>query len=156
MEKKYIVRLTAEERAELEAMVSKGKAAAYKIKHANILLAADVAGPAWPDRQIGQAFCCHLHTVENVRRRLVLEGLTAALERKPQTQPSHLPKLDGKGEARLFALACSQPPEGQDRWTLRLLAHRLVELEVVDSISDQTVRRVLKKMNSGRICRSVG
>lgn len=106
MQKKYIVRLTAEERTELEAMVKKGKAAADKIKHANILLAADVEGPAWPDRQIAQAFSCHLRSVENVRRRLVLEGLATALERKKQAQPSHPPRLDGKGEARLIALAC--------------------------------------------------
>lgn len=156
MQKKYIVRLTAEERTELEAMVKKGKAAAYKIKHANILLAADVNGPAWPDRQVAEAFSCHLGTVENVRRRLVLEGLAAALERKKQAQPSRRPKLDGRGEARLIALACSPPAEGQDRWTLKLLAGRLVELEVVDSISEQTVRRALKKTTSGRICKSVG
>jgi transposase len=156
LQKKYIVRLTAEERAELEAMVKKGKATAYKIKHANILLAADVNGPAWPDRQIAEAFSCHLDTVADVRRRLVLEGLTAALERKKQDRPSRLPKLDGRGEARLIALARSQPPEGQDRWTLKLLAGRLVELEVVDSISDQTVRRVLKKTTSGRISKNVG
>ncbi len=156
MQKKYIVRLTAEERIELEAMVTKGKAAAYKIKHANILLAADVNGPGWPDRQIAEAFSCHVGTVENVRRRLVREGLVAALERQKQVRPSHLPKLDGKGEARLIALACSSPPEGRDRWTLQLLAERLVALEVVDSISDQTVRRTLKKTNYGRICRSVG
>jgi transposase len=145
LQKKYIVRLTTEERTELEAMVTKGKAAAYKIKHANILLAADVNGPGWPDQQIARAFSCHLHTVENVRQRLVLGGLAAALERQKQAQPSHPPKLDGRGEARLMALACSKPPEGRDRWTLKLLAERLVALEVVDSISDQTVRRTLKK-----------
>jgi transposase len=156
MQKKYVVRLTAPERTELEAMVKKGKAAAYKIKHANILLAADVAGPAWPDRQIAKAFSCHPRSVENVRRRLVLEGLAAALERKKQTQPSRPRKLDGKGEARLIALACRQPPAGRDRWTLKLLADALVELEVVDSICDQTVRRTLKKTNCGRICRNVG
>jgi len=156
LQKKYIVRLTAEERTELEALVTKGKAAAYKIKHANILLAADVNGPAWPDQQIAEAFSCHPGTVENVRRRLVLEGLAAALERQKQAQPSRPPKLDGRGEARLIALARSTPPEGQDRWTLKLLAGRLVELEVVDSISDQTVRRTLKKTTSGRISRSVG
>jgi transposase len=156
LQKKYIVRLTAEERTELEALVKKGKVAAYKIKHANILLAADVQGPAWPDQQIATAFSCHPGTVENMRRRLVLEGLAAALERQKQAQPSRLPKLDGRGEARLIALARSTPPEGQDRWTLQLLADRLVALEVVDSISDQTVRRTLKKTTSGRISRSVG
>jgi transposase len=156
VQKKYIVRLTAEERTELEALVKKGKVAAYKIKHANILLAADVQGPAWPDHQIATAFSCHPGTVENMRRRLVLEGLAAALERQKQAQPSRLPKLDGRGEARLIALARRTPPEGQDRWTLQLLADRLVALEVVDSISDQTVRRTLKKTTSGRISRSVG
>ena len=156
MQKKYIVRLTAEERTELEAMVTKGKVAAYKIKHANILLAADVHGPAWPDQQIATAFSCHPGTVENVRRRLVREGLAAALERQKQAQPSRLPKLDGRGAVRLIALARSTPPEGQDRWTLKLLADRLVELEVVDTISDQTVRRTLKKTASGRISKSVG
>jgi len=140
-----MVRLTAEERTELEAMVKKGKAAAYKIKHANILLAADVNGPAWPDRQIAEAFSCHLDTVADVRQRLLLGDLPAAVERKKQDQPSRLPKLDGRAEARLIALARSTPPEGQDRWTLQLLADRLVELKVVDSISDQTVRRALKK-----------
>jgi len=115
-----------------------------------------VNGPGWPDQRIAEAFSCHLHTVENVRRRLVLEGLTAALERKKQAQPSHRPKLDGKGQARLIALACSQPPEGRDSWTLKLLADRLVALEVVDSISEQTVRRTLKKTNYGRIYRSAG
>ena len=99
MQKKYIVRLTAEERTELEAMVTKGKVATYKIKHANILLAADVHGPAWPDQQIATAFSCHPGTVENVRRRLVREGLAAALERQKQAQPSRLPKLDGRGAA---------------------------------------------------------
>jgi len=156
LQKKYIVRLTAEERTELEAMVKKGKAAAYKIKHANILLAADVHGPAWPDQQIATAFSCHPGTVENVRRRLEREGLAAALERQKQAQPSRLPKLDGRGEARLIALAHSTPPEGQDRWTLKLLAGRLVELEVVDSISDQTVRRVLKKQHPAASPKTLG
>ena len=156
MNKKYIVRLTATERQDLESMVKKGKTAAYKIKHANILLAGNVDGPAWPDGRIARAFSCHPRTVENVRRRLVLEGLEAALQRKPQIRPSREPKLDGKGQARLTALACSQPPKGRDRWTLKLLADELVRLEVVDSICDQTVRRTLKKTNCGPICSSVG
>src|SRR4030065_2912563 len=151
LQKKYIVRLIAEERIVLEAMVTKGKAAVYKMKHANILLAADGNGPAWPDQQIAEAFSCHGGTVENVRRRLVLEGRAAAWERKKQAQPSHPPKLDGKGEARLIALACSQPPEGRDRWTLKLLVEHLVELDVVDSISDQTVALPLIKSNSGAV-----
>ena len=150
--KKYVVRLTAQERSRLETMVKKGRAAAYKIKHANILLAADLAGPAWPDQRIAQAFSCHPRTVENVRR----QGLEAALQRKAQVRPPRQRKLDGKGKARLIALACSQPPKGRDRWTLKLLADHLVRLEVVDSISDQTVRRTLKKTNCGRICSNVG
>ncbi len=156
MQKKYVVRLTQHERTGLEAMVKKGKAAAYKIKHANILLAADVTGPAWPDRQIAEALSCHPRSVENVRRRLVLEGLDAALERKKQVRPSRPRTLDGQGEAKLIALACSSPPEGRDRWTLKLLADALVELDVVEAISDQTVRRTLKKTNCVRICRTVG
>ena len=149
MQKKYVVRLTMAERTSLEAMVKKGKAAA-------ILLAADVTGPAWPDRQIAEALSCHPRSVENVRRRLVLEGLDAALERKNQVRPSRQRTLDGKGEAKLIALACSEPPDGRDRWTLKLLADALVRLEVVDSICDQTVRRTLKKTNCGPIFSNVG
>jgi len=156
MRKKYVVRLTREERTDLEAMVSKGKVAAYRIKHANILLAADVEGPGWPDQRIAQAFSCHGRTAENVRRRFVLQGLTAALKRKEQVRPSRERKLDGDGEAKLIALACGKPPEGRDRWTLKLLADALVRLEVVDSISDQTVRRTLKKTSCGPIFSNVG
>jgi transposase len=156
MEKKYIVRLTQQERQQLEALVAKGKAAAYKIRHANILLKVDADGPAWSDRQTAEAFGCHLNTVRNVRRRLVEEGFEAALERKKQDAPSRRPILDGQGQARLIALACSKPPEGRDRWTLKLLADRLVALEVVESISDQTVRRTLKKGTSSRTCTKTG
>ena len=156
MRKKYVVRLTTEERSDLEAMVKKGKAAAYKVKHANILLTADVGGPAWPDRRIAEAFSCHPRNVENVRRRFVLEGLVAALERKKQIRPSRERKLDGDGEAKLIVLACSKPPDGRDRWTLKLLADALVQLEVVDSISDQTVRRTLKKTCCGHTFGNVG
>ena len=148
MSKKYVVRLTATERRELESMVKKGKTVAYKIKHANVLLAADADGSAWPDARIAQAFCCHPRTVENLRRRFVLQGLDAALQRKRQARPSRQRKLDGKGEARLIALACSRPPKGRDHWTLKLLADELVRLEVVETISDQTVRRTLKKTSS--------
>ena len=156
MSKKYIVRLSEEERRRLRALISKGKAAAYKIKHANILLKADADGPRWLDERIAKAFACHVNSVENVRRRCVLEGLEAALERKKQARPSRQRKLDGEGEARLIALACSEPPEGRDRWTLELLANELVRLKVVDSISSQTVRRTLKKTNSGLTDKSAG
>ena len=156
MRKKYIVRLSIEERATLQTMVRKGRMAAYKIKHANILLAADVEGPGWADARIAEAFSCHPRSVENVRRRFVLEGLTAALERQKQRRPSRERKLDGEGEARLIALACSEPPDGRDRWTLKLLAETLVRLDVVDSICDQTVRRTLKKTHCGLTCNNAG
>jgi len=156
MNKKYVVRLTAEERGELEAMVKKGRLAAYKLQHAHILLTADADGLGWADERIAEAFSCHARTVENVRRRFVLQGLDAALERKKQDRPSRERVLDGDGEARLITLACSEPPEGRDRWTLKLLADKLVELEVVDSICDQTVRRTLKKTNLSRICSNRG
>lgn len=156
MAKKYIVRLAPEERDELTALVRKGKTQAYRIKHAHILLAADVDGPAWTDERIAQALGCHDQTVRNVRQRFVEQGLSAALDRKKQAAPSRQRILDGEQEARLIALACSAPPEGRAKWTLQLLADHLVALQVVEAISDQTVRRTLKKTNSGRICASVG
>jgi transposase len=156
MNKKYIVRLEAAERQELESLVRKGKVAAYKIRHANILLKVDADGPAWPDEEAAEAFGCHKNTVRNVRQRFVEEGFEAALGRQKQANPSRERKLDGKGEARLIALACSQPPKGRARWTLKMLADELVALEVVDSICDQTVRRTLKKTNFALIGASVG
>lgn len=154
--KRYIVRLTEVERERLRALTSKGKAAAYRIKHANILLKADADGPAWTDGRIAEAVGCHVRTVENVRCRCVLEGLEAALERKEQARARRERKLDGEGEARLIALACSEPPKGRDQWTLQLLADELVRLEVVDSISAQTVRRTLKKTNCSHTVSSAG
>jgi len=154
--KKYVVRLTDVEREELGAMVKKGRAAAYKIRHANILLKADADGAAWTDTRIAEAFGCHRGTVENVRRRCVLEGLEAAIVRKRQKTLSRERKLDGEGEARLIAIACSQPPDGRDRWTLELLAGELVRLKAVNSISGQTVRRTLKRTRSSRTLRSAG
>mgnify|MGYP001590652729 CR=1 FL=1 len=145
MNKKYIVRLTSEERKDLEEFVSKGRTAAYKIKHANILLKADADGPGWSDEAIAEAFSVHEHTVRNVRERFVEQGLNAALERKKQDPPPRKPILDGEKQAHLLAIACSQPPEGHARWTLQLLADEMVRLDVVDSISYETVRRALKK-----------
>jgi transposase len=145
MRKKYIVRLTEEERAELQVLVNTGKAAAYKIKHANILLKADADGPGWTDAAIAEAFGCHARTVENVRRRFVVDGMTAALQRKKRAHPPREKVIDGEAEAHLIALACGPPPEGRARWTLELLADRLVELNIVESVSYQTVRRTLKK-----------
>jgi transposase len=150
--KKYKVTLTAEERKSLQELIASSKAAAKKLIHARILLKADAApgGPAWTDARIADALEVNVTTVERVRERFVEQGLDAALVRKKQDRPSRERTLDGKAEARLVALACSQPPQGRVRWTLRLLADKLVELEIVDAVSTETVRRVLKKTNSSR------
>jgi transposase len=150
--KKYKVTLTAEERQQLHDLVSTGNAAAKKLAHARILLKADAApgGPAWLDQHIADAVEVSVATIERVRQRFVEQGLDAALNRKPRERPGREPKLDGRAEARLIAVACSAPPEGRKEWTMRLLADKLVELEVVDSISDETVRRALKKTRSSR------
>jgi transposase len=152
-EAKHVVRLTLEERQTLQAMVNKGRGAADKLLRARMFLKADVGGdgPGWTDEQIAEAFEVGLSTVHRLRQRLVEEGLDAALLRKPRSsrRPS---KLDGAQEARLIAIACSDPPAGRARWTLQLLADKLVELQVVDSISDETVRQRLKKTTSSRGC----
>lgn len=154
--KRFIVGLTSEEREQLEAVVSKGKGAAYRIKHANILLAADENGPNMNDEDIAKSFRCHRNTVANVRQRFVEQGLDAALDRKKRETPAVARKLDGRGEARLIAIACSTPPEGRAKWTMQMLADELVALSVVEDISDETVRSTLKKTNSNRICENVG
>jgi transposase len=146
MNKKYRVCLSDEERDRLRSLVGKGTGSAYRIKHANILLLAD-EDSGWSDERIAKAISVHSNTVGNVRKRLVEQGLDAALERKIQENPSRERKLDGRGEAFLIAEACSSAPRGRKRWTLRLLASRLVELEVVDKISHEAVRQVLKKAN---------
>ena len=149
MKKKYIVTLTEEERRMVQAMLSRGKAAARKLTHARILLKADVApgGSRWNDDTIAEALEVGRATVERVRKAFVEEGLEAALDRrKPRRQ--YRRKLDGDGEAHLVALACQKPPEGRSRWTLKLLADRMVQLEYIDQISYQTVRRTLKKTSS--------
>jgi transposase len=149
MKKKYIVTLMEEERRMLQEMVSRGKAAARKLMHARILLKADAAagGPGWNDERIAEALEVGRATVERVRKEFVEEGFEAALERrKPRRVYSR--KLDGDGEAHLVALACQEPPEGHSRWTLQLLADHMVQLEYVDQISYQTVRRTLKKTRS--------
>jgi transposase len=158
MAKKYLVTLTPEERHWLAGMVSAGKRSALTITRARILLKADQAdgGPAWEEAEIAQALDCGLRTVERVRQRFVERGLEQALGRKPQDRPSRERKFDGAAEARLIALACSAPPAGRARWTLKLLADRLVELEVFDSVSDEAVRRVLKKTSCSRTARSSG
>jgi transposase len=150
--KKYLVTLTADERLLLDSLISAGKAAANKLAHARILLKADQAdgGPAWTDDRIAEAVEVSTDTVARVRQRFVEHGLEAALVRKPQDKPSREPVLDGAAEARLLAVACSEPPDERRAWTLRMLADKLVELEVVASVSTETVRRALKKTPSGR------
>jgi len=148
MKKKYIVTLTRAERRMLQEMLSRGKAAARKLMHARILLKADAGpeGPAWDDDAIVQGLEVGRATVERVRKEFVEEGLEAALtRRRPRRQYQRA--FDGDAEAHLVALACQKPPEGRSRWTLRLLADRMVELEYVEQVSYQTVRRTLKKMS---------
>jgi len=142
--KKYIVKLAKDERADLSKLIAQGKASARKLTHARILLKADSSqdGPGWTDEAISEALEVGTATVERVRQRLVEEGMAAALNRHRPHTP-RLRKLDGEQEAHLIALACSQPEEGQERWTLQLLADKLVQLQVVESISRETVRQVL-------------
>jgi transposase len=147
MNKKYIVRLTAKEQKELENLVKKGKTQAYRIKHANILLAIDADGPNWPDHQTAKAYNCHENTARNVRQRFVEQGLESALERKEQQILSRKRIIDGESEARLISIACGAPPKGCAKWTMQMLADELVVLKIVDSISGQTVWRTLKKTN---------
>ena len=143
--KKYIVRLSKDERLNLEKLVKTGKVAAYKRLHAQILLKADVSpsGPGWDDQKISQAFDISTKTIERLRKRLIEEGLEGALQR--HKQQNRYRKMDGDLEARLITLACSKPPEGHSCWTLRLLANKLVELGYIESISYEAVRRALKK-----------
>ena len=156
--KKYLVTLTPEEREYLAGLLAAGKRSALTLTRARILLKADQAdgGPAWDDARIAEALDCGSRTVERVRQRFVERGLEQALGRKPQDRPSRQRKFDGAAEARLIALACSAPPQGRECWTMKLLADRLVELEVFESVSDETVRRVLKKTSSSRTSRSSG
>ena len=154
---KYIVRLTVEERTELEELIHTGKRAASVILHARILLKADAGanGPGWDDGRIAEAVECGAWTVYRVRQAWVEEGLAAALFRKKPTGRPYR-KLDGAQEAHLIALACGAAPEGRSRWTLQLLADRLVALEIVDAISPECVRTTLKKTNSSRGCANNG
>jgi hypothetical protein len=146
--KKYIVTLTEAERAMLEGLLRKGKAAAHKLTHGRILLKADVGsgGPGWSDQEISAALEVSTGTVQRIRQLFVEEGLEAALNPRQAARPRPW-KLDGVGEAHLIALACGEPPAGRARWTLRLLAGQMVELAYVDTLSHETVRQVLKKAN---------
>jgi transposase len=152
MKKKYPVILSEAEREQLKSLIAAGSAPARKLTHARILLKADQSpqGPGWVDEQVADAVEVSQPTVSRVRKQYVQEGLEAALTRRPPNR-HYQRKLDGEQEARLLALACSEPPEGQARWSLRLLADKLVELEIVEEeVSYQTVRRTLKKTPSSR------
>lgn len=147
--KKYIVRLKAEERTRLKKLVGAGKAAAYRIRHANILLGVDESEPAakMTDIQAAKAFGVSVRSVESLRKRLVEEGLDAALDRRKRCKPSVEKIFDGEKEAKLIAIACGSRPQGRSRWTLELLAERVVALKIVDHCSPQTIMRTLKKTN---------
>jgi len=145
MQKKYVVRLTAGERQELEQVIQKLKGTGQKVRRAQILLKADADGPNWTDQKIAEAFGCRTKTVENVRQRLVERGFEETLNGAKRAQPPVEKLLDGAQEAQLIATRLGPPPPGYANWTLRLLARKVVELEIVDAVSYETVRRTLKK-----------
>ncbi len=149
---KYVVRLTTEEREHLEGMIRTGRQAAYRLLKARILLKADVSsdGPGWEDARIAEALETSLSTVLRTRRQLVEEGLEATLARKVPASLSQPRIFDGQAEAKLIALACSEPPEGYTHWSLRLLEKRVVELGIVERASDTTIQRTLKKTRLNR------
>ena len=156
--KRYVVRLSADEREQLEALIRKGKSPAQRLLKARILLKADVseAGEGWSDSRIIQALETSVSMVYRVRKQLVEEGLEAVLRRKPRAMPAVPPIFDGEKEAKLIALACSKPPRGHARWTLRLLETKVVELGIVERASDSTIGRTLKKTLSSPIGGSAG
>jgi hypothetical protein len=145
MEKKYIVRLSQSERKELRRVISQLIGTGQKVRRAHILLKADQDGPAWTDRRIAEAFDCRTKTVENLRQRFVQSGFDETLHGKKRENASQSKLLDGKQEAKVIATRLGPPPKSYANWTLRLLARRVVELEIVDSVSHQTVMRTLKK-----------
>ena len=156
--KKYVVRLSAEERQRLEALIRKGKGPARRLLKARILLKADVsdAGPGWSDSRIIAALDTSASMLYRVRKQLVEEGFEAVLSRKQRATPAVPPIFDGEKEAKLIALACSKPPKGRARWTLRLLENKVVEFGIVERASDSTIHRTLKKTVSNRIADSAG
>ena len=145
MQKKYIVRLTEAERGTLTGVIKKLQGTSQKVRRAQILLKADVDGPAWTDARIAEAFGCRIKTVENIRQRLVERGFEETLEGKLRAQPATEKLLDGAQEAKVIATRLGPPPKGYANWTLRLLARKVVELGIVDSLSYETARRTLKK-----------
>ena len=145
MLKKYIVRLTDEERKTLQEITDKFKGSSQKVRRAQVLLKADADGPAWTDARIAEAFGCRTQTVENIRQRFVTEGFDLTLDGQPRLKPPCPKLLDGQQEAKVIAMRLGPPPPGFANWSLRLLAEKVVELEIVPSISYETVRRTLKK-----------
>jgi Homeodomain-like domain len=145
MQKKYVVRLSDQERSELVSVVKKLMGTSQKVQRAQILLKADADGPNWTDRRIAEAFSCRTKTVENIRQRLVERGFHVTLNGVQRTSPPTARLLDGDQEAKIIALRLGSPPKGYANWTLRLLARKVVELEIVDSVSHETIRRTLKK-----------
>jgi transposase len=156
--KRYVVKLSGEEREQLEALIRKGKSPAQRLLKARILLKADVsrAGEGWSDSRIIKALETSPSMVYRVRKQLVEEGFEAVLSRKPRATPAVPRIFDGEKEAKLIALACSKPPKGRARWTLRLLENKVVELGIVERASDSTIGRTLKKTRSSRIAGSAG
>jgi hypothetical protein len=145
-EKKYIVRLSDAERKECAEVIGKLKGTGQKVRRAQVLLKADADGPAWTDAQIADAFSCRTKTIENIRQRFVELGFEQTLERKPSPTAGAKKLLDGSEEAKIIAMRLGSPPEGYGKWTLRLLARKVVELEVVERVSHETVRQTLKKI----------
>lgn len=149
--KRYVVRLENDERQMLEALRDKGKVAGYRMRHANMLLMADANGTAWTDEQIAEGLGVSVGQCEFLRKRFVEQGLEACLRRKKQDRSSVKPRFDGEAEAKLIALACSKAPEGYARWSLRLLADKAVELQIVEAVCYETVRVTLQKTRLSRI-----
>jgi transposase len=145
MKKKYIVRLSVEERDQLKEVVKKLKGSSQKVMRAQILLKADVDGPSWSDKKIAEAFGCRTKTVENVRERLVTEGFEVTLNGKTRLEPPRSKLLSGEQEAELIAMRLGTPPAGYGHWTLKLLQNQMIALEIVDTISHETIRKTLKK-----------
>lgn len=145
MEKKYVVRLTDEERNVLKDVIKKLNGSSQKVRRAQVLLAADADGPNWTDQKTADVYFCRTKTVENIRQRLVTEGFEVVLNGKKRESPPRKRCLDGEQEAKVIALRLGKPPEGFANWSLRLLADQVVELGIVDSISHETLRKTLKK-----------
>lgn len=145
MQKKYVVRLTDQERSELSDVIKKLKGSGQKVRRAQILLKADANGPNWTDQKIADAFSCRTRTVETIRQRLVERGLEEVLNGAKRMKPPVDKLLDGHQEAKIIALRLGSPPKGYANWSLRLLARKVVELEIVESVSHETIRRTLKK-----------